>query len=201
MKTVKISFLVLSCILFFVACSTAQMSIQIPVKETIVVDYPNYDVFMAELQNKSLSEIEVKVVSKGEEKWVRSFGLNAMGTAKVKVEKENQLVLYNNGRKEVKLNINIEETTRSPKVNKSRYISFTLQNTGAKSIPLIIPTVMNPNLSPYSKSGVDLKIGQEILFKNGLKKYVLLTVDDNIKNGDVLDINQLLADRKRELGL
>ncbi len=81
------------------------------------------------------------------------------------------------------------------------YISFTLHNGSAKSISLIIPRVMNPNLSPYSNSGVELKIGQEILFRVKGKNYILLTVDNNIKNGDVIEVDELLKQRKAELGL
>jgi len=85
--------------------------------------------------------------------------------------------------------------------NEETYIRFTLANNSNEDIPLIIPTVMNPNLSPNSRSGVDLRIGQEILFKSGTKKYVLLTVDENIENGAVLDVAKLLSEKKKELGL
>ena len=44
------------------------MRVQIPAKEKLVLDYPNYDTFMAELQNRSLTTLDVKVVSKKEEK-------------------------------------------------------------------------------------------------------------------------------------
>ena len=83
----------------------------------------------------------------------------------------------------------------------NNYVSFTLRNNSAKSIPLIIPTVMNPNLSPFSNSGVSLKMGQEILFKNKGRKYVLLTVSDEIQQGDVLDVDKLLKAKKKELAL
>jgi hypothetical protein len=81
------------------------------------------------------------------------------------------------------------------------YVDFTLQNTTAFSIPLIIPSVMNPNLSPFSKSSVGLKIGQEVFFKNKKKKYLLLKVDETIKDGAVLDVATLIKERKKELGL
>ena len=50
---------------------------------------------------------------------------------------------------------------------------------------------MNPNLSPFSNSGVSLKIGQEILFREKGKKYVLLVVDNNIKQDDKIDVGKL----------
>ena len=60
---------------------------------------------------------------------------------------------------------------------------------------------MNPNLSPLSNSGVDLKVGQKVLFKAKGKKQVLLVVSRNIKQGEVLDVAKLLKERKKELGI
>ncbi len=101
-----------------------------------------------------------------------------------------------------KLSIKVTEiqanVTASEKVAR---ISFTLTNPSTESIPLIIPNVMNPNLSPRSSSGVDLKVGQELLFRNGLKRYVLLTVDKTINEVQEIDVYQVLLERKKELGL
>ncbi len=80
------------------------------------------------------------------------------------------------------------------------YYSFTLRNNSAKSIPLSIPTVMNPNLSPFSNSGVSLKEGQEIFFFENKKKYLLLTVTPDLE-GDTLYVNELIKTRKVELNL
>lgn len=86
--------------------------------------------------------------------------------------------------------------TSSPK----DYVSFTLRNNTLKSIPLNIPTVMNPNLSPYSNSGVSLKVGQEIFFYEGKKKQLLLTVTPELE-GDTLIVNELIKERKAALEL
>ncbi len=80
-------------------------------------------------------------------------------------------------------------------------VNFKLENKTAFSIPLVIPDVMNPNLSPFSKSSVGLKIGQEIFFKGKKKKYLLLTVDEAIRDDDVLDVAKLIKQRKKALGL
>lgn len=80
------------------------------------------------------------------------------------------------------------------------YYSFTLRNNSAKSIPLNIPTVMNPNLSPFSNSGVSLKEGQEIFFYENKKKYLLLTVTPDLE-GDTLYVNDLIKTRKVELNI
>ena len=77
-------------------------------------------------------------------------------------------------------------------------ISFTLLNKSEKSIPLQIPGVMNPNLSPNSSSGVTLRIGQKVLFKYRGKKRVLLVVDASLK-GQKLEVDALIIERKREI--
>lgn len=60
---------------------------------------------------------------------------------------------------------------------------------------------MNPNLSPRSNSGVRLKYGQEIYFKEGRKKYLLLIVDESIRAEQKLDVAALIKQRRKELGL
>ncbi len=78
------------------------------------------------------------------------------------------------------------------------YVKFQLRNPSLKSIPLSIPGVMNPNLSPMSNSGVTLKVGQKILFRYNGKKRVLLIVDSSLE-GQVLNVSKLIQKRKKEL--
>lgn len=84
-------------------------------------------------------------------------------------------------------------------------IPFTFHNSSLKSIPLIIPGVMNPNLSPMSDSGVDLNIGQKVWFREKGKKHLLLEVTEELRAEDNsrvrLDIAKLLRSRREELGL
>ena len=79
-------------------------------------------------------------------------------------------------------------------------VSFTLRNASLKSIPLEIPGYMNPNLSPMSNSGVTLNPGQDVYFKEGKKRYLLLEVSADLQ-GDTLVVNELIEKRKKELGL
>lgn len=75
---------------------------------------------------------------------------------------------------------------------------LTFENQSNVSIPLQIPGVMNPNLSPKSKSGVTLKKGQEVFFKYKGKKTILLKIKDE-KDGDILIINELIEKRIAEM--
>lgn len=183
------------------ACSSSQSIVKIPAQQTIELDYPQFEMYKASLNNKSLKELDVAVLSKETNQQIRGFGLGMKGKADVMVEQNSKLLLRNPNQSDVSLKLSI--TAESPKVleKKGEYISFTLRNNTPKSIPLIIPSVMNPNLSPFSNSGVDLQIGQEILFRENGKKYTLLRVDEKIQTGEKLDVAMLIKQRKTELGL
>lgn len=177
------------------------LNLSVPANQSVEVDYPDLEDYDARIANRSRENLTVRVVSKETGEQVRGFGLGPRGRATVKVEASNQLILVNEGDAAAGLRLNLTENTPAPPANEDTYINFTLQNKSAQSIPLIIPTVMNPNLSPFSNSGVSLKIGQEIFFKEGNRRYVLLVVDESIKPGDEINVAELLRDRKRELGL
>jgi len=83
----------------------------------------------------------------------------------------------------------------------NKKVNFFLTNESSNSIPLLIPSVMNPNLSPNSSSAVTLRMGQEIYFRYKLKKYLLIKVTENINSGDKIEVSKLLEIRKKELGL
>jgi hypothetical protein len=85
-------------------------------------------------------------------------------------------------------------------------VPFLLQNKSSHKISLVIPGVMNPNLSPISNSSVDLAVGQQIFFYHGNKKngkgkqYLLLEVSEELRD-QKLDVSKLIQLRKKELGL
>lgn len=85
---------------------------------------------------------------------------------------------------------------------KSQNIPMTFHNGSFHSIPLIIPGVMNPNLSPKSDSGVGLDVGQKVyFFPNGKKKNreLLFIVNATWKKDTILQIDKIIEKRKKEL--
>lgn len=89
---------------------------------------------------------------------------------------------------------------------KAQNIPMTFHNGSFKSIYLIIPGVMNPNLNPKSNSGVSLDVGQKVYFfpdgkKKKKKKEVLFTVGATWKNDTILEIDQIVETRIKELKL
>ena len=84
----------------------------------------------------------------------------------------------------------------------SQSIHFTFHNGSLKSIPLVIPSVMNPNLNPLSNSGVSLNIGQNVYFyPNGTskKRELLFTVDESFQQDQILEIDAMIEKRRKEL--
>jgi hypothetical protein len=79
---------------------------------------------------------------------------------------------------------------------------MTIHNGSFTTIPLIIPGVMNPNLSPKSNSGVSLDVGQKVyFFPNGKrnKRELLFIVASSWKKDTILQIDKIIKQRKSEL--
>lgn len=197
MKNVLFLFL----LAFLVGCQSNQNLIVIPAGEAVQVAYPQYEAYEVVLNNRSKSELDVKVIGQEESQELRGFGLVPRGEATVMVEKTAQLNLINTGPGDVKVKFTVQEIPPEKLLSPSGAVSFTLRNASLQSIPLIIPGVMNPNLSPMSNSGVSLKWGQEILFRENRKNYVLLTVNENIIPESTIEVSSLLKARRKELGL
>ncbi|WP_044203197.1 hypothetical protein [Flammeovirga sp. OC4] len=197
MKTIVLQLIALFLIS---SCTTTKTALVVPPNSSIEIDYPNMDVFRASIKNGG-DDVGIAVLSKSTEQQIRGFGLAPRANADVMVERENKLTVKNEMDHSVTIKLKVTKESRAVFEKQGEYVSFTLRNKSAQSIPLIIPTVMNPNLSPFSKSGVDLKMGQEILFRMKGRNYNLLTVDKSISNGDEIDVADLLKNRKRELNL
>ncbi len=81
-------------------------------------------------------------------------------------------------------------------------IQMTFHNGSFKSIPLIIPGVMNPNLSPKSNSGISLDVGQKVYFfpnRKNKNRALLFIVDATWKKDTILQIDKIIENRKLEL--
>lgn len=221
-------YLVLPVLLFvvFASCSAQKLNISINGNDQYKADDVKFENYNATLRSMMGSNVDVAVVSAKTGEQVSGFGLGRKAT--IFVGEGNILVLKNNSDRKVKISAEIVEVVKqsektytqappappaapsppataeaptAPEVQKmeTKYITFTLENKTLKSIPLIIPTVMNPNLSPLSKSGVSLKVGQEILFKFRGKRRVLLTVSEEIKDGDIIEVSEILKQRKQQI--
>lgn len=170
-----------------------QSIVEIPADSRVTIGYPDSEDAALALKNNGSQGIDVATVNKVSGVQISGFGLGPFGKATVAVGPLDLLELSNTSEEAVRLSYEITKAVKNEVGEDERYISFTLRNETLKSIPLVIPGVMNPNLSPQSNSGVRLKIGQEIKYKKGGRAHLLLVVDHSIKEGDVLFVGERIA--------
>lgn len=172
---------------------SANQKIEIPARKAVELTYEEFAQYDVKISNKSGKDIDVSVINPATDKQVSGFGLGPLGNATLYVAEGNVLKLKNNSSKDISISISfVDRKPSKPIAPGTEMVQFTLHNSSLKSIPLIIPNVMNPNLSPMSNSGVSLERGQKIYLKKGLSKVLLLTVDEGIEKGDKIDVAKLI---------
>lgn len=77
-----------------------------------------------------------------------------------------------------------------------RQVTIKLENPSDELIELVIPGYSNPAIYPNESETVKLKEGKEILFRISGKNYTLLKVDERTEDNLVVDVAQLLKERK-----
>jgi len=172
--------------------------LKIKASETIIVQTEATKINHIQIFNSSGHSIAVKVMNPANGGKIRSFNLNALGKATVKVEPKYKLYISNQSKNNIAINVEsvIKNMASSETQTKPVYIKFTLHNSTNKSIPLNIPGVMNPNLSPNSDSGVSLKIGQKVFYRKNGRSKLLFEVSNDIKPGDTLDVATLIEEKE-----
>lgn len=186
------------------SCATTDSLVNIPANKNIQINNKGMNSYEATIKNKSFLDLEVAVIDSKTKEKTSGFGLGKKAKVEVIVSDGKTLHISNPTNKSARVKIDHKRMGTNQIFNpksSNDYVSFTLVNNTAKSIPLIIPTVMNPNLSPFSKSGVDLKFGQKVFFRAKGKRHILLIVNDKIKDGDQIKVGKLLKQRKKDLGL
>jgi hypothetical protein len=182
-----------------VAQGICQEEVSIKKGSSVELTYEQFETSSVEIKNRTLQGFDVKVEDAETNKWVKGFGMGPKAKVIVDVQPGQVLILKNDSKKDVDVTLNfVKREAPKQETASVQSITFTLRNSSAKSIPLVIPNVMNPNLSPFSNSGVNLKIGQKIYYKKNGKKKLLLVVDESITNGDKVDVAKRIAKLEKE---
>ena len=188
MKKILIGLLVM----IFTGLSAQQAQIQLLGRQSIELDFVDYRFYALKLKNSSLAEIEVSIISRVSNEQVRGFGLAPKSTVEeVLIESDSYALFTNLSDKQALFSIEASPKVAAP-VTESDGVSFTLRNNTLQSIPLVIPSVMNPNLSPKSNSGVYLRYGQKVYLRRGVSKKLILTVDETIREGALIDVDSII---------
>lgn len=177
---------------------SAKEKVEIPAGGSVELSYAEFASYDVKLSNSSGKQVNVSVLDPETRKQVSGFGLGPMGRTVLYVAEGNILKLQNTSAKAI--NITLTFVDRKPNeeaVSETKTVSFTLHNSSMKSIPLNIPGVMKPNLSPMSNSGVSLEIGQKIYYTKGGVRMLVLTVDESVQSGDKIDIAKRIRTLKK----
>ena len=188
MKKILIGLLVM----IFTGLSAQQAQIELLGRQSIEIDFVDYRFYALKLKNSSSSEIEVSIISRVSNEQILGFGLAPKSTVEeVLIESDSYALFTNLSDNEALFSIEASPKVAAP-VTESDGVSFTLRNNTLKSIPLVIPSVMNPNLSPKSNSGVYLRYGQKVYLRRGVSKKLILTVDETIREGALIDVDSII---------
>ena len=144
------------------------------------------------IKNKGMGKLAVSVNYAKNQRQISGFGLDGSTTGKILVKKNCVLQFKNENTFEKVVHFKVEDISKKKEQVAVREINLELINKSSKSISLIIPGIMSPNLLPNSTSNVKLKIGQEIIFKKYLNKSIIYTVSEKNEDGDKIYINELI---------
>lgn len=191
MKNILLSLIALP---FLLSAQTGTLEIS-PATSFMVV-YSQKEGSRVQIKNRSKANLKIEVQNRFNEAYVSGFGLAPFGNVELNIKASELIRLENVDKVLAKVKVNRLGPRQIQKALASEnFISFSLINSGEQSIPLEIPGVMNPNLSPNSESSVRLKIGQKIYFKKGLKRVLLYTVDETLEENTPFDIYKLLQSK------
>ena len=167
----------------------------LPPKQIVQINYPLYQGFNVKIWNKSKFDLGVSAREQKTDSLVKGFGLDSGSSAVLEVNKGLYLQFENRYLASLKVEYTLQKGVEGKKKSTKPLTpqrAFYLENNTAQSIPLRIPGVMNPNLSPFSRSGVDLPNGQQIFLDLNGKRILLLTVTDSIPHGARIDVANLI---------
>lgn len=190
--------LVIVCFLAFSVAfgqKEARSQLVIPPKQVVQINYPLYKGFNVKIWNESKFVVGVTARDQVTDSIVKSFGLEKGGTTLLEVNEGLFLQFENRFLAPIKVAYALRKGSSGKKKSTKPLTpqrAFYLENNTAQSLPLRIPGVMNPNLTPFSRSGVDLPNGQKIYLDLKGKKILILTVTDSIPNGARIDVATLI---------
>ena len=161
----------------------------------VQIDYPLFKGFNLKIWNQSKFTVGVSTKDKLTDSIRKSFNLEKKNNTLLEVSKDMFLQFENQFIVPLKISYIIRkgsflEQKSFESLTPQR--AFYLENNTAQSLSLSIPGVVNPKLSPFSRSGVNLSNGQKIYLNFKGDKILILTVTDSIAHGTRIDVAYLI---------
>ena len=174
----------------------------LPPKQIVRIDYPLLKAFKIKVYNKSKFFLGISLLSHDKDSLYKNFSLEKGKFRSLIVRDDQYLQFENRYWASLKVVFTLEKGNQTPsklQKNLTPRRAFYLENNTSQKIPLQIPGVMNSNLNPFSRSGVDLKNGQKIFLSLGKKKVLILTITDTIAHGSRIDVARLINEALNKL--
>ena len=169
--------------------------ILIPPKQIVQINYPLFRYYNLKIWNKSKFDLTISTHNYKNDSIFKKFVMEKGSSALLSISNGMYIQFENKYFANLKVEY-IFQNGPSIKKNKIKPLTpqraFYLENNTAQRIPLRIPGIMNPSLSPFSRSGVNLKNGQKIYLDFNGKNILILNVTDSIKHGDRIDVGNLI---------
>ena len=167
----------------------------IPPKQVVQIDYPLFKGFNVKIWNQSKFTVGVSTKDKLTDSIRKNFNLEKKNNTLLEVSKDMYLQFENQFIVPLKISYIIRKGSFLEKKSFESLTpqrAFYLENNTAQSLPLSIPGVVSPKLSPFSRSGVNLPNGQKIYLNFKGDKILILTVTDSIAHGTRIDVAYLI---------
>ena len=166
----------------------------IPPKQIVRIDYPHMKGFSVKVWNKSKFELGVSAREHHSDSLYKGFGVGKNEFASLTIEENQYLQLENRFIAPLKMEYTLFKSGSGKKKRTvaNRTVAFYLVNSTVQTLPILIPGIMNPKLTPFSQMGVELPLGQKIFLKTPGERLLLLTVTDSIRKGAGIDVADLI---------
>ncbi len=142
------------------------------------------------LNNLSEAEIQVSILDSTTYKAISTFNIEAKTSKTFTVSEIGLLKIYNPSDQIAKMSL--EFVNRNENTNGSgQKIKLVLANPSHLEYVLKLPSGAKPKLGPGSNTGMFFSIGEEIYFYHEGNEYLLIKIDDTMKDGDEISIHKL----------
>ena len=189
----KIKFIVF--VLLFTACSTKTISISIPSKKSLELEYPNYNSYETKIQNTSSKSIVLKTVDFTTHDSIQKKDLKEKEMTSIYMNQNKKLFFKNESDSIITLKINLKKSTHS------KDIPVAIRNASSQNITLFFANGKTIIITPYSNKSYWFFEGQKIYFTEKGERFILFEVNDSETFNAKINLTDLLEKRKKELAL
>ncbi len=169
-------------------------TIIIPPKQVVVINYPLLKGYTIKLWNESNFDVEVSARNQETDSIYKSISVAKNKQTRFNIDHDQYLQLENRFFASLKIEYIIFKGPpgKGNKTTSARTAGFYLVNTTRQTLPIHIPGIMSPRLSPFTNTGVELPLGQKIFLKTPQENLLILTVTDTIQKGARIDVADLI---------